>query len=258
MIQGPGPWWVFSSSVLQVDRTEVIRTCINPVYSKLFTVDFYFEEVQRLRFEVHDISSTHNGLKEADFLGGMECTLGQVGPWRPSSPLVFWGPFSFLFPLSPHSVLAFFLLLILFPLTCSIVWHALPCPLYSGLHFHVDDGADTSDVTYFAKLLIFVSEFLHSVSHLFNNYLWSTCSAPVVCWLLPYPDTSQSSISQLNYGNNYTGSIAQSQLSQASGAESSPREGWIDAWWMINALLNPHNNVGKQTFICQRETKTQK
>jgi len=57
----------------------VIRTCINPVFSKLFTVDFYFEEVQRLRFEVHDISSNHNGLKEADFLGGMECTLGQVG-----------------------------------------------------------------------------------------------------------------------------------------------------------------------------------
>ncbi|KAG8516230.1 Copine-4 [Galemys pyrenaicus] len=63
---------------LQVDRTEVIRTCINPVYSKLFTVDFYFEEVQRLRFEVHDISSNHNGLKEADFLGSMECTLGQI------------------------------------------------------------------------------------------------------------------------------------------------------------------------------------
>uniref|UniRef100_A0A803XT79 Copine 4 n=1 Tax=Meleagris gallopavo TaxID=9103 RepID=A0A803XT79_MELGA len=59
-------------------RTEVIRTCINPVFSKLFTVDFYFEEVQRLRFEVHDISSNHNGLKEADFLGGMECTLGQI------------------------------------------------------------------------------------------------------------------------------------------------------------------------------------
>lgn len=64
--------------IWQVDRTEVIRTCINPVFSKLFTVDFYFEEVQRLRFEVHDISSNHNGLKEADFLGGMECTLGQV------------------------------------------------------------------------------------------------------------------------------------------------------------------------------------
>uniref|UniRef100_A0A8C0UK06 Copine 4 n=1 Tax=Cyanistes caeruleus TaxID=156563 RepID=A0A8C0UK06_CYACU len=70
-MQSHGQWF-------EVDRTEVIRTCINPVFSKLFTVDFYFEEVQRLRFEVHDISSNHNGLKEADFLGGMECTLGQI------------------------------------------------------------------------------------------------------------------------------------------------------------------------------------
>lgn len=67
----------------------MIRTCINPVYSKLFTVDFYFEEVQRLRFEVHDISSNHDELKEADFLGGMECTLGQVSPWCPSSLFAF-------------------------------------------------------------------------------------------------------------------------------------------------------------------------
>uniref|UniRef100_A0A8C9VYB4 Copine 4 n=1 Tax=Scleropages formosus TaxID=113540 RepID=A0A8C9VYB4_SCLFO len=65
-------------TLLQVDRTEVIRSSINPVFSKVFTVDFYFEEMQRLRFELHDISSSHNGLKEADFLGAMECTLGQI------------------------------------------------------------------------------------------------------------------------------------------------------------------------------------
>ncbi|XP_062814263.1 copine-4 isoform X1 [Anolis carolinensis] len=70
-MQSHGQWF-------EVDRTEVIRTCINPIFSKLFTVDFYFEEVQRLRFECHDISSNHNGLKDADFLGGMECTLGQI------------------------------------------------------------------------------------------------------------------------------------------------------------------------------------
>lgn len=56
----------------------MIRSSIVPVFSKVFTVDYYFEEVQRLRFELHDISSSHNGLKEADFLGAMECTLGQV------------------------------------------------------------------------------------------------------------------------------------------------------------------------------------
>ncbi|GCB73875.1 hypothetical protein scyTo_0002957 [Scyliorhinus torazame] len=64
----------------EVDRTEVIRTCINPVFSKVYTVDFYFEEVQRLRFEVHDIGSNHlhNGVKDSEILGGMECTLGQI------------------------------------------------------------------------------------------------------------------------------------------------------------------------------------
>ncbi|XP_039534827.1 copine-4 [Pimephales promelas] len=70
-MQSHGQWF-------EVDRTEIIRSSISPVFSKVFTVDYYFEEVQRLRFELHDISSNHNGLKEADFLGAMECTLGQI------------------------------------------------------------------------------------------------------------------------------------------------------------------------------------
>ncbi|XP_026870743.1 copine-4 [Electrophorus electricus] len=70
-MQSHGQWF-------EVDRSEVIRSSISPVFSKVFTVDYYFEEVQRLRFELHDISNNHNGLKEADFLGAMECTLGQI------------------------------------------------------------------------------------------------------------------------------------------------------------------------------------
>ncbi|XP_056439290.1 copine-4 isoform X1 [Gadus chalcogrammus] len=70
-MQSHGQWF-------EVDRTEVIRSSINPVFSKVFLVDFYFEEVQRLRFELLDISSGHNGLRDADFLGAMECTLGQI------------------------------------------------------------------------------------------------------------------------------------------------------------------------------------
>ncbi|XP_052360467.1 copine-4 [Oncorhynchus keta] len=70
-MQSHGQW-------LEVDRTEVIRSSISPTFSKVFTVDFYFEEVQRLRYELYDISSNHNGIKEADFLGAMECTLGQI------------------------------------------------------------------------------------------------------------------------------------------------------------------------------------
>nr|XP_046256062.1 copine-4 isoform X2 [Scatophagus argus] len=71
-MQSHGQW-------IEVDRTEVIRSCVNPTYSKVFTLDFYFEEVQRLRFELYDINnSSHNGLREDDFLGSVECTLGQI------------------------------------------------------------------------------------------------------------------------------------------------------------------------------------
>ncbi|XP_041650411.1 copine-4 isoform X1 [Cheilinus undulatus] len=63
---------------MEVERTEVIRSCVNPTFSDVFTLDFHFEEVQRLRFELYDINSSHNGLKEADFLGSVECTLGQI------------------------------------------------------------------------------------------------------------------------------------------------------------------------------------
>ncbi|CAK6981689.1 copine-4 isoform X1 [Scomber scombrus] len=70
-MQSHGQW-------MEVDRTEVIRSCVNPSYSKVFTLDFYFEEVQRLRFELFDINSGYNGLREADFLGSVECTLAQI------------------------------------------------------------------------------------------------------------------------------------------------------------------------------------
>uniref|UniRef100_A0A3Q1EJU8 C2 domain-containing protein n=1 Tax=Acanthochromis polyacanthus TaxID=80966 RepID=A0A3Q1EJU8_9TELE len=77
-MQSHGQW-------MEVDRTEVIRSCVNPTYSKVFTLDFYFEEVQRLRFELYDINSSHNGLKEATFLGSVECTLGQVSQIQTST-----------------------------------------------------------------------------------------------------------------------------------------------------------------------------
>lgn len=69
---------------LQVGRTEVVRSSLHPVFSKVFTVDYYFEEVQRLRFEVYDTHGPSGfSCQEDDFLGGMECTLGQVGTPSP-------------------------------------------------------------------------------------------------------------------------------------------------------------------------------
>lgn len=68
------------SLLFQLDRTEVIKSNLHPVFAKVFSLDYYFEEVQKLRFEVYDIHGTHSiGTRDDDFLGGVECTLGQVG-----------------------------------------------------------------------------------------------------------------------------------------------------------------------------------
>lgn len=71
----------------------MIKSNLNPVFAKVFLVDYYFEEVQKLRFEVYDSHGQSGlGTHDDDFLGGMECTVGQVrgalvlGEARPGSP----------------------------------------------------------------------------------------------------------------------------------------------------------------------------
>lgn len=62
----------------QVDRTERIKNCLNPKFAKKFVVDYYFELVQKLRFGVYDIDNKTVDLSDDDFLGELECSLGQV------------------------------------------------------------------------------------------------------------------------------------------------------------------------------------
>uniref|UniRef100_A0A8C5HML3 Copine VII n=1 Tax=Gouania willdenowi TaxID=441366 RepID=A0A8C5HML3_GOUWI len=71
---------IFAFTILHsLDRTEVIKSNLHPVFAKVFSLDYYFEEVQKLRFEVYDIHGTHSiGTRDDDFLGGVECTLGQI------------------------------------------------------------------------------------------------------------------------------------------------------------------------------------
>ena len=87
----------------QVDRTEVVRSSLHPMSAKAFTLHYYFEEAQRLRFEVCDTHGPGSlSCQASDFLGAMERTLGQVGPapwegggWRGSRLVpraaVAWG-----------------------------------------------------------------------------------------------------------------------------------------------------------------------
>nr|XP_031528340.1 copine-7-like [Vicugna pacos] len=63
----------------QVDRTEVVRSSLDLVFSKAFTLGYCFEEVQKLRSEVYDAHGPSSlSCRGDNFLGGVECTLGQV------------------------------------------------------------------------------------------------------------------------------------------------------------------------------------
>lgn len=62
----------------QFARTEMILNCLNPKFAKKFVLDYYFEMVQKLKFCVYDIDNNTYDLSDDDFLGELECTLGQV------------------------------------------------------------------------------------------------------------------------------------------------------------------------------------
>ncbi|XP_056155079.1 copine-3-like isoform X2 [Lampris incognitus] len=66
------------SDWLEFGRTEMILNCLNPKFAKKFVMDYYFEMVQKLKFCVHDIDNDTYDLDDDDFLGQLECTLGQI------------------------------------------------------------------------------------------------------------------------------------------------------------------------------------
>uniref|UniRef100_A0A672TGW3 C2 domain-containing protein n=1 Tax=Strigops habroptila TaxID=2489341 RepID=A0A672TGW3_STRHB len=83
LMQSQGQW-------MEVGGWGVIKSNLNPIFAKIFTVDYYFKEVQKLRFEFPS-SPTHAnvGMHDNDFLGGMECTVGQiVAQKRVTKPLL--------------------------------------------------------------------------------------------------------------------------------------------------------------------------
>lgn len=80
------------SNWFEIGRTERLDNTLNPQFSKAVIVDYFFEELQKLKFFIHDIDSPTSNLKSADFLGEMECTLGQlVSSGTYTKPLVLKG-----------------------------------------------------------------------------------------------------------------------------------------------------------------------
>lgn len=63
---------------LQVERTEVLRSCSSPVFSRVLAIEYFFEEKQPLQFHVFDAEDGATSPSSDTFLGSTECTLGQV------------------------------------------------------------------------------------------------------------------------------------------------------------------------------------
>ncbi|KAG8131903.1 hypothetical protein E2320_009798 [Naja naja] len=62
----------------ELNRTEKIKNCQNPQFSKKLLIDYYFEKVQKVKFGIYDIDNKSYDLSDDDYLGGAECTLGQI------------------------------------------------------------------------------------------------------------------------------------------------------------------------------------
>ncbi|KAK3577893.1 hypothetical protein CHS0354_008288 [Potamilus streckersoni] len=59
-------------------RTEVIKDSLNPDFAKKFIMNYFFEESQKIKFEIYDIDTPSARLADQDFLGRLECTLGEI------------------------------------------------------------------------------------------------------------------------------------------------------------------------------------
>ena len=62
----------------EFDRTETIQNCLDPDFVKTILIEYRFEELQKLKFEVYDCDSFSKDLRSHDFLGSMECSLGSL------------------------------------------------------------------------------------------------------------------------------------------------------------------------------------
>uniref|UniRef100_A0A8B9XK28 Copine 6 n=1 Tax=Bos mutus grunniens TaxID=30521 RepID=A0A8B9XK28_BOSMU len=63
---------------VEVERTEVLRSCSSPVFSRVLALEYFFEEKQPLQFHVFDAEDGSTSPRNDTFLGSTECTLGQI------------------------------------------------------------------------------------------------------------------------------------------------------------------------------------
>jgi len=62
----------------EVGRTEALKNNPNPQFQKPIEVDYFFEESQKIRFDVYDIDSKTMKVTDDDHLGFVEMTLAEI------------------------------------------------------------------------------------------------------------------------------------------------------------------------------------
>lgn len=67
-----------SGTYYEFGRSEVIQDNLNPDFVKKFVMNYFFEESQKLKFEVYDVDSKTSRLEAHDFIGRLELTLGEI------------------------------------------------------------------------------------------------------------------------------------------------------------------------------------
>ncbi|CAD5111652.1 DgyrCDS940 [Dimorphilus gyrociliatus] len=67
-----------ATGFVEHDRTEVVKDSLNPTFKHKFVIDYMFEEVQELKFQVYDSDSKSSNLKNHEFLGEAQCRLSEI------------------------------------------------------------------------------------------------------------------------------------------------------------------------------------
>ncbi|XP_052230447.1 copine-3-like isoform X2 [Dreissena polymorpha] len=68
---------------VEMGRTENVQNCLDPDFAKCYTVEYMFEQVQKVKVAVYDLDNNTPQLGDDDFLGQIECSLGQIVAGRP-------------------------------------------------------------------------------------------------------------------------------------------------------------------------------
>jgi len=56
-----------------IGQTEIVSDNLNPKFATAIPLDFYFEEVQSLTFQIHDVDA-----HSRDYIGSVNCTVGDI------------------------------------------------------------------------------------------------------------------------------------------------------------------------------------